>query len=188
MLRCALIGFRKQPSAVSRRRSRRSRWRWSRSKWKPCERPPQGIVIQAHKSSAQLRFLQLLSPQSAALAHSRSSSKQTSGAHGCVKLSCLCHHLLHLVWLHLNVWTVHIKREREGLFHHQICHHNLCQDFFFSVQLYFQNESKLCLNALELDELFRLNRLGRETLFVGLEPHFKPTESIAVVSLEMYLH
>lgn len=31
------VAFRKQLSGGSRRRSRRSRWRWSRSKWKPCE-------------------------------------------------------------------------------------------------------------------------------------------------------
>lgn len=63
-------------------------------------------AIQAHTKAvlSSDSFLQLLSPQSAALAHSRSSSKQTSCASGHVKLSCLCLHLLCLGWLNLNIW------------------------------------------------------------------------------------
>ncbi len=128
----------------------------------------QGIVIQAHMK-AVLSSDQLLSPQSAALAHSRSSSKQTSCASGCVKLSCLCHHLFHLVWLNLNdwAWTVHIKW---GNFFTVKSHHNSCQDcfLFLSNHLLKVNQS----SVWKLWSFLNFTLLGRNTLFGGIEPHF----------------
>lgn len=141
------FSFRKQLSGVSRRRSRRSRWRWSRSKWKPCERPAPGILIQAHTHTSRAllssdRFPQLPSPLPAAPAHSRSSSKQTSCASGCVQLSCLCHHLLHT----LNHWGWTVKSQ--GRETSSSC----CFCFLWLNTSYLL--SKLCLKAVQLGERF----------------------------------
>jgi len=87
-------------------------------------------------------FSSKLLTSTTALAHSRSSSKQTSCASGSVKLSCFCHHLLHLVWLNLNdLSELYMSREKAFFFFFFITVksvttvHGKIFFFFFSVQL-----------------------------------------------------